>query len=127
MLLNTKEGTIITGPLINLPVASVGAANALVVFTIPILAGQLIGVKSAKIRRVNLYNNAAGNTQVVIGIGIPCVALLPALNSLNGLFDSYGPETDLIEVEAFANITAYPVALAAGTSIDIRLELIILG
>lgn len=127
MLLNTKEGTIITGPLINLPVASVGAANALVVFTIPVLAGQLIGVKSAKIRRVNLYNNAAGNTQVVIGIGVPCVALLPALDSMNGLFDSYGPETDLIEVEAFANITAYPVALVAGTSIDLRLELVILG
>lgn len=127
MLLNTKEGTIIAGPLVNLPVASIGAANALVVFTIPVLAGQLIGVKSAKIRRVNLHNNIAGNTQVVIGIGVPCVALLPALDSMNGLFDSYGPETDLIEVEAFANITAYPVALAAGTSIDIQLELIILG
>lgn len=127
MLLNTKEGTIIAGPLVNLPFASIGAANAVVVFTIPALAGQLIGVKSAKIRRVNLYNNVAGNTQVVIGIGVPCVALLPALDSMNGLFDSYGPETDLIEVEAFANITAYPVALAAGTSVDIQLELIILG
>lgn len=127
MLLNTKEGTIITGPLVNLPVASIGAANAVVVFTIPILAGQLIGAKSAKIRKVNLHNNAAGNTQVVIGIGVPCVALLPALDSMNNLSDEYGPESDLIEVEAFANITAYPVALAAGTSIDIRLELLILG
>jgi len=127
MLLNTREGTIVTGPLVNLPVATIGAANAVVVFSIPVLAGQLIGTKSAKIRRVNLYNNAAGNTQVVIGIGVPCVALLPALDSMNGLFDAYGPETGLIEVEAFANITAYPVALAAGTSIDIRLELLILG
>jgi hypothetical protein len=126
MLLNTKEGTIVTGPLVNLPVASIGAANARVVFTIPILAGQLIGAKSAKIRKVNLYNNIAGNTQIVIGIGVPCVALLPALNSMNGLFDTYGPD-DLIEVEAFANITAYPVALAAGTSVDIQLELLICG
>src|SRR4030042_2872597 len=105
MLLNTKEGTIIAGPLVNLPFASVGAANAVVIFTIPCLAGQLVGTKSVKIRRVNIYNNAGGNTQVVIGIGVPCVALLPALDSINGLFDSYGPETDLIEVEAFANIT----------------------
>jgi hypothetical protein len=122
----TKEGTIITGPLVNLPVASIGAANAVVVFTIPILAGQLIGTKSAKIRKVNLYNNIAGNTQVVIGIGVPCVALLPALQSMNGLFDSYGPD-DLNEVEFFANIMAYPVALAAGTSVDIQLELLVCG
>ena len=127
MLLNTREGTIVTGPLVNLPVATIGAANAVVVFSIPVLVGQLIGTKSAKIRRVNLYNNVAGNTQVVIGIGVPCVALLPALDSMNGLFDAYGPETELIEVEAFANITAYPVALAAATSIDIMLELLILG
>ena len=125
MLLNTREGTIISGPLVNL--AAIGAAAAVVVFTIPVLAGQLVGTKSAKIRRVNLYNNVAGNTQVLIGIGVPCVPFLPALDSMNGLFDAYGPETGLLEVEAFANITAYPVALAGGASIDIMLELLILG
>ena len=126
-MLFTKEGTIITGPLVNMTVA--GAANAVVVFTIPVLAGQLIGVKSAKIRKVSLYNNVAGNTQVLIGTGVGggFAALIPALDSMNGLSDLYGPETDLIEVETFANITAYPVALAAGTSIDLRLELVILG
>lgn len=122
----TKEGTVIVSPLVNLPFASVGAANAVVIFTIPVLAGQLIGTKSAKIKKVNLYNNAGGNTRVRIGTGVPCVALLPALDSLNGLFDTYGPD-DLVEVEFFANITAYPVALAAGTSLDIQLELLILG
>jgi len=121
-----KEGTIITSPIVNLPVATIGAANAVVIFTIPILAGQLIGTKSAKIRKVNLYNNAAGNTQVVIGTGVPCVALLPALYSANGLFDTYGPD-DLIGVEFFADITAYPVALLAGSSVDIQLELLICG
>jgi hypothetical protein len=120
-----KDEIIVTGPLVNLPVASIGAANAVVIFTIPV--GQLVGTKSVKIRKVNLYNNAAGNQQVVIGTGVPCVALLPALDSRNGLFDSYGPDTDLIEVEAFANITAYPVALLAGTSIDIQLEVVIVG
>ena len=127
MLLNTKEGTIITGPLVNLAVA--GAAAAVVVFTIPVLVGQLIGTKSAKIRRVNLYNNAAGNTQVLIGTGVggAFAALLPALDSMNGLFEAYGPETGLIEVEAFAAITAYPVALVGGTSIDIQVEVLICG
>lgn len=125
MLLNTREGTIVTGPLINL--VAIGAAAAVVIFTIPVLLGQLIGTKSAKIRRVNLYNNIAGNTQVLIGIGVPCVPFMPALDSMNSLFDAYGPETGLIEVEAFADITAYPVALAGGTSIDIMLELVIIG
>ena len=125
MLLNTREGTIVTGPLINL--VAIGAAAAVVVFSIPVLVGQLIGTKSAKIRRVNLYNNAAGNTQVLIGIGVPCLPFMPALDSMNTLFDAYGPETGLLEVEAFANITAYPVALAGGTSIDLMLELLILG
>lgn len=120
----TKEGTIIVSPLVNLLAA--GAGFAVVVFNIPVLAGQLIGTKSAKIRKVNIYNNAAGNTQVLIGNGVPCVPFMPALDSLNGLFDTYGPD-DLIEVETFANITAYPVALAAGTSLDIQLELVLLG
>jgi hypothetical protein len=124
MLLNTREGIIITSPLVNL--AGAGAGLAVVVFTIPVLAGQLIGARSAIIRKVNLYNNAAGNTQVLIGNGVPCVPFMPALDSVNGLFDAYGPD-DLVEFETFADITAFPVALAAGTSIDIQLELLILG
>ena len=125
MLLDTREGIIAISPLVNLPVATIGAANAIAVFTLP--AGALIGTKSIRIVRVNLYNNAAGNTQVVIGNGIPCVAIMPALDSMNGLNDAYGPETGLIGVESFATLTAFPVALAAGTSIDIQLELLIVG
>lgn len=127
MGLLVKDEIIIPGPIVNLAVA--GAAAAAVVFTIPILAGQLVGTKSVKIRRVNLFNNVAGNTQVLIGTGVAgaFVALLPALDSMNGLADPYGPETDLVEAEAFANITAYPVALLGGTSIDIQLEVIICG
>ncbi|GAG19861.1 unnamed protein product, partial [marine sediment metagenome] len=89
-----KDEIIIPGPIVNLDTA--GAAGAEVVFTIPILAGQLVGTKSVKIRRVNLYNNAAGNTQVLIGTGVGGVGagfipLLPALDSINGLLDLYGP------------------------------------
>ena len=128
MGLLVKDEIIIPGPIINLTL--IGAAAAVVIFTIPVLAAQLIGTKSVKIRRVNLYNNANGNTQVLVGTGVGGVgagfiALLPALDSMNGLLDTYGPETDLVEAEAFANITAYPVAIA--TSIDIQLEVIICG
>jgi hypothetical protein len=125
MLLDTREGIIVNSAVVNLPLAL--AANAVLVYTIPVLVGQLVGLKSVKIRRVNLYNNAAGNTQVVIGNGIPCVAIMPALDSMNGLSDQYGPETDLISVETFANITAYPTALAGAGTIDIQLELVIIG
>ena len=123
-----RDEIIIPGPIVNL--VAIGAAAAVVVFTIP--AGQLVGTKSVKIHRVNLYNNAAGTTQVLVGTGVGgvgagFVALLPALDSINALFASYGPESDLIEAEAFANITAYPVALLAATSIDIQLEVIICG
>jgi|GEM_PF-6882559 len=125
MGLLVNDRIVVVGPLVNM--AAAGAANAAVVFALP--AGQLRGTKSLRIHRVNLYNNAAGNTTVLIGNGVAgaFVALLPALDSFTGLFGAYGPETDLIDVESFATITAYPVALGVGTSIDIRLEVIVCG
>lgn len=127
MTIASKIGIIVPGPVVNL--AAVGAANAVAVFTLPALAGVLVGVKSLIIRKIHLFNNGAGNTQVLIGNGVAggFVALLPAFDSLNGLMDTYGENTDLIEVESFATITAYPVALGAGTSIDIKLEVLIRG
>jgi hypothetical protein len=88
-----------------------------------------VGIKSVKIYRVNLYNNASGTTQVLIGNGVggAFAALLPALDSINTLNDSYGPETDLIQAESFANITAFPVALVGLLGIDIQLEVIVCG
>ena len=128
MLLANKEGIIVTGPVVNL--AAAGAGASVVVFTIPVLAAQLIGVKSVKIRKVILHNNAAGNTTVLIGngaagVGIP--VLLPALDSMNGLTDPYTAEADFPEVESFANIVAWPAALADGGTIDIMLELVVIG
>jgi len=120
-----EEGIVVTGPVVNLPTA--GAGGSLVVFTIPVLAGQLVGVKSVKIKKVILFNNAAGNTSVLIGNGIAGVGLpvlLPALTSMNGLEDIYD---NLPEVESFANITAWPAALLAGGSIDIQLQVIVRG
>jgi len=130
MLLANKEGIVVTGPVVNLNVAGPGAGGSLVVFTIPVLLGQLVGVKSVKIRKVLLHNNAAGNTTVLIGNGIAGVGipvLLPALDSFNGLTDPYTVDADFPEVESFANITAWAVALVALGTIDIQLEVAIIG
>ena len=126
MLLANKEGIVVTGPVVALVPG--GAATSLLVFAIPILAGQLIGLKSVKIRKVILHNNGAGNTTVLIGNGAPGVGvpvLLPALDSLNGLTDSYTAEADFPEVESFANITAWTPAVAG--TIDIQLEVVVIG
>ena len=125
MLLANKEGIVVTGPVVNL--AAAGAAGSVVVFTIPVLAGQLVGVKSVKLLKVHLFNNAAGNTWVLIGngaagVGIP--VLLPAIASMNNLEDIYD---NLPEVESFANITAWPAALLAGGTITIQLEVAVIG
>lgn len=124
MLLANKEGIVLTGPVVNLPLAA--AANAVVIFTIPVLANQLLGTKSVRILKVHLFNNIGGNDSVLIGNGVAggFVALMPALMSMNNLEDIYD---NLLGVETFANITAYPAALPGGGTIDIQLEVAIIG
>jgi hypothetical protein len=128
MLLANKEGIIQVGAVVNL--AAAGVAAAVAVFTLPALAGQLVGTKSLKIRTVQLFNNGAGTQTVLIGTGVggAFAALLPGLVSVNNMPDTYSIEgLDAInEVEAFATITAYPVALPAGT-IDIQLTVAVCG
>lgn len=126
MLLANKEEIVVTGPIVALVPG--GAATSLVVFTIPVLAGQLVGVKSVKIRKIMLHNNAAGNVTVILGNGVAGVgvpAILPALDSINGLTDTYVAPEDFPEVESFANITAWTPALAG--TIDIQLEVAVKG
>jgi len=126
MLLANKEGIVVTGPVV--PLVPGGAAASLLVFAIPVLLGQLIGIKSVKIRKVILHNNAAGNTTVLLGIGAVGVgipAILPALDSLNGLTDSYYADADFPEVESFVNIVAWTPAVAG--TIDIMLEVLVCG
>lgn len=125
MLLANKEGIVVTGPVVNIDVAAV--AGSLVVFTIPVLAGQLVGLKSVKVLKVHLFNNVAGNTSVLLGTGIAGVGipvLMPAFASMNDLEDIYD---NLPEVESFANITAWAAALAVGGTIDIQLEVAVIG
>jgi len=129
MLLANKEGIVVTGPVVNLA-APGGVATSVIVFTIPVLVGQLVGLKSVKIRKVTLHNNAAGNTTVLLGIGAVGVgipAILPALDSLNGLTDSYNADEDFPEVESFANIVAWGAVIAAGGTITCQLEVAVIG
>lgn len=125
MLLANKEGIVVTSPVVNM--AAAGAAGAVLVFTIPVLVNQLLGTKSVKILKVHLFNNVAGNTSVLLGtggagVGIP--VLMPAFASMNTLEDIYD---NLPEVESFANIAAWPAALLAGGTIDIQLEVAVIG
>ena len=126
MLLANKEGIVVTGPII--PLVPGGAATSVLIFTIPFLLGQLIGTKSVKIRKVILHNNAAGNTTVLIGngaVGVGIPPLLPALDSMNGLTDSYTTDADFPEVESFTNIVAWTPAVAG--TIDCQLEILVCG
>ena len=128
MLLANKEGIIVTGPIVQIVVAAV--AGALVVFTIPVLANQLLGVKSVKIRKIMLRNNAAGNTAVSLGIGgagVGIPAILPAFDSMNNLTDTYVADDDFPEVEVFADISVWAAALVAAGTIDVQLELAVMG
>jgi len=125
MLLANKEGIVVTGPVVNIAVAA--AAGALVVFTIPVLVGQIVGLKSVKVLKVHLFNNAAGNTWVFLGNGIAGVGipvLLPAFTTMNNLEDIYD---NLPEIESFANITAWAAALLVAGTIDIQLEVAVIG
>jgi len=129
MLLANKEGIVVNGPIVNM--LAFAAANAVVILTIPVLAGQLVGTKSVKILAVHMFNNAAGNQLVTLGqgaagVGIP--ALMPGLQSMNNLPDIYIAGENLPEdVEAFANITAWPAAALGGGTIDIQLIVAVIG
>jgi len=124
MLLANEEGIRVQGGVVNL--AAIGNLNAVAVFTLPALAGILVGTKSIRILKVRLINWAAGNDTVHIGTGIGAAFndLIPALYSANGLDDDF---VDLPKAEAFATITAWPTALPGGGNIDIMLEVIIVG
>lgn len=125
ILTGFDEGVRLQGPVTNLAVAAV--ANAVAIFqlsnwNIP-AGGQMVGTKSVRIKRIKMMNNAAGNQVVMIGTGVGAAfaALLPGLVSLNNLNEDF-VEEDLPQVEAFADITAYPVALVAAGTIDVQIE-----
>lgn len=120
ILTGNDKGVRIQGPVTNLAV--IAPAGAAVIFQVSNFA-QLVGTKSVRIKRLLFWNNAAGNTTVVIGTGVGAgfaQALVPyyIVNGMNLTVE----EWELPEVEFFVDITAYPVALAAGGSIDVQVE-----
>lgn len=126
MVIMALQGVRRQGPVTNLAVAAV--ANAVVIYQmsnwLPAAGGQQVGTKSAIFRRIAIHNNAAGNQVIIVGTGIAgaFVPLLPGLDSMNNLTDVYD-EHDLPGFEAFLDITAYPVALVAGGTFDIVIEI----
>ncbi len=108
------------GPVTNLTVA--GIAAAAVIFQISTFA-QLVGTKSVVIKRIKMMNNALGNQVIIIGTGAGAGfnQMLPGLSTINNLNEDF-IEDDLPEVEFFADITAYPVALIAAGTLDIQIE-----
>lgn len=119
-MLTVKNGYRLQGPVTNL--AAAGVANAAAIFQVSTF-NQLVGTKSVRIARVFWWNNAAGNTTLVIGTGAGAgfAQLLVPIYTVNGMSDVL-PEDQIPMVEAFADITAYPVALVAGGSIDVQIE-----
>jgi hypothetical protein len=114
------KGYRVSGGVVNL--AAIGVANATAVFTISAFAGQ-IGTKSFIPKKIMVRNNAAGGCWLVIGTGVAgtFVARMPQIQVLNNI-DNEWQEVELPRVEFFATMTAYPVTLAVGGSLDIQVE-----
>lgn len=127
MVKSARElGTVVVSPITN--IAAAGAANAALLFTLPALAGVMVGVKSAIIKKILVDDNGTGGTQIHIGNGVggTFVPLLPGLTVLNGIDNSFVADADFPEVESFADITGYVDGVGA-SSVDVQLELLVRG
>ena len=102
-----------------------GAAAAQTIFALPALVGVLAGTHSAIIKKITFRNNAAGNSVIVFGTGIPGVAAMPGLDSMNGLTDTYD-EDEIASPEFFNNITVWSTTLPGG-SVDVQIEVLVRG
>ena len=120
MIAEMNTFTRVVGPMTN--IAAAGAANAAVVLTQPAAVGQ-VGVKTFRMKKAMVRNNAGGLLWVQIGTGVAgaYVDLIPPFILPNNA-DQEMTEFDLPAVETNQNITAFPSALLAGSSIDIQLE-----
>lgn len=114
-----ERGVLVPGAVINLP-APGGAINAAAIFQVSNFAQQ-IGTKSFKPRKLLVRNNAGGICWLSLGTGVggAFVNGLPPVRVLNNI-DSSWQETELPEVEFFADMTAFADALLAGGSLDVQ-------
>lgn len=120
MIAQMDKFTRVVGPMTN--IAAAGVANAAVVLTQPAAVGQ-VGVKTFRLKKVMVRNNAGGLLWVQIGTGVAgaYVDLIPPFILPNNA-DQEMTEFDLPAVETNLNVTAFPSVLIAGGSIDIQLE-----
>lgn len=113
----SKGGVLRSGAVVNL--AAAGAANAAAVYQVSNFAQQ-VGTKSFKIKRLLVQNDGGGNCWLSIGLGIPGVANMPALFSVNNLDAVWD---NLPEVEYFADVTMWPDALPGGGTLNVQVEI----
>lgn len=112
-----------TGPrLVGNPIPIVVAAN---VGALPVLQvsnwAQQIGTKTVILKRIKIWNNGAGNTQVHIGTGAAgaVVDALPPFYSITNLNLDFA-EADLPEVEFSTDIMAWCVAVPVTIQVEVE-------
>ncbi len=99
-----KVGNRKTGPVAN--IVAGGAAAAQIIWTMS--AGR-----TAKVRKLHIYNGQPAPVQVTIGAAVPLVQAMPPITVVNG-FELILTEADLPDVEFVgATITAMSSAAAA--------------
>jgi len=119
-----KAGEVVLqGPITNIAAAATGTA----VFQRSTFAQQ-VGTRSLRIKRLVVRNNGAGTQWIGIGTGLggAFVPSIPYLQTMNNLDIEWG-EDDLPDVEFFADMTASLVAIVAGGSVDVQVEVAEIG
>lgn len=110
-MIDLAKGIRRTGPVTTL--GALGVANAIAIYQVSNFAGQ-IGTKSVKLKKVmaRTAGVAADTLFIGQGAGAGFVALIPAINLVAGS-DVEWQEFEIPNVESFADITAYGVAIGA--------------
>lgn len=113
------KGYRVVGAVVSL--AAAGNAAAVAIFTRSVSPLQ-IGTKSFKIKKIMVHDNGTGGTRVHIGTGVAgaVVDVMPTIQTVSNMDAEWG-EADLPDIEVFANLMAWPVAVG-GSTIDIQVE-----
>ena len=116
-----REGVRLQGPVTDIA-GFLLVANAAAVFQISNFAQQ-VGTKSLRLKKLFYQNAAAGALWISIGTGAGAgyADLIPPVRSLNNLNGGW-LETELPDVESFADVTAWIDVLVAGGAMLVQLE-----
>ncbi len=120
MRADLASGIRVPGNVINLALA--GAANALPIFQQSNWANQ-VGTKTFKLKKLMVRNLNAGNNFLQVGTGVAgaFVNRIPPIMTVNNM-DQEFTEFDLPDYVFAQDCTAFPVALVAGGSMDVQVE-----